>query len=284
MEQQQQQLERTMAATSNGTGAEFRMPDWRRLTDADMVIPCVVYFVFFQLMGALVRRTCWMHASGFRQYRLRNLTICLLHSVISGGWALCFMLTHTRVMFYDTMHWYQYWAAQLPMLSMSYFVCDTIDMAKHEFSRWTVELFVHHIVTVFVFGVATMARKFIPYAYWALLMEVNSIFLHLRSIILISGTATEQKGALRAVRAGNIVTFVVFRFAVQAWQIHWAYVNRAEMHYFFALIGVVGGVIFLIINTVLFARVLAADGFLGEYGRRHTAINRDADRNANKRE
>jgi hypothetical protein len=46
-------------------------------------------------------------------------------------------------------------------------------MARHELSRWTAELFMHHIVTVFVFGVAVMTRKFIPYAYWALLMEVN---------------------------------------------------------------------------------------------------------------
>lgn len=46
------------------------------------------------------------------------------------------------------------------------------------------------------------------------------------------------------------------------------------MHGFFFAIGFVGGIFFLAINGFLFARVLASDGLLGEYGRKHAAINR----------
>jgi hypothetical protein len=35
------------------------------------------------------------------------------------------------------------------------------------------------------------------------------------------------------------------------------------------------GAVFFIINVFLFIRILASDGYLGEYGRRHTAIGRD---------
>ncbi len=87
---------------------------------------------------------------------------------------------------------------------------------------------------------------------------------------------SKQRGRLfRLVRALNTITFIVFRFAVQTWQLVWAWQVRAEMHAIYAIFAIGGGVFFVAINLVLFVRVLASDGMLGEYGRRHAAINRD---------
>lgn len=56
-----------------------------------------------------------------RQYRLRNLTLCVIHSSISGSGSFAFFVTHQRAMFQDTIHWYSPFAAQLPILSMGSF-------------------------------------------------------------------------------------------------------------------------------------------------------------------
>jgi len=216
------------------------------------------------------------NATGFRKYRLHNLSICFIHSLVSGGWALGFMLLRPNVMFNDTMHWYRPWARHLPLISMSYFIHDTIDMLRFEISRWTLELLLHHVASLFVFAAAVCPRKFIPYAHWALLMEVNSVFLHLRTMTQLSGKSKRSPGFDKFIRVSNTVTFIVFRFFVQFWQLNWVIRRMDLMHYFFIGIGVIGGTFFLVINTILFVRILASDGYLGEYGRKHAAINRDA--------
>lgn len=161
------------------------------------------------------------------------------------------------------------------VLLSAYFVCDTIDMLQHEVSRWTIELLLHHVASLFVFGCSVLPCKFLPYAYGALLMEVNSIFLHIRSLMQITGMSKTDEKAFSVVCFVNITTFLIFRFAVQIWQISWAWIYRHNIHLFYVLVGTVGGSFFLVINIILFIRVLASDGLLGEFGRKHAAINRD---------
>lgn len=135
-----------------------------------------------------------MFVSSFRGYRLQNLTICLLHSLISGIWTTVFFLVYTKEMFDEVVHWYRPWAAQLPIISIgnvhltdfrssttnesrqcieAYFVHDAVDMLHHEWSRWTLELLVHHIATCFALLVGLLSGKFLLGDYWALLMEGN---------------------------------------------------------------------------------------------------------------
>lgn len=89
-------------------------------------------------------------------------------------------------MFNETLHWYQPSSLQIIFMSMGYFIHDTIDILKNERSRWSFELLLHHSACLIVFSCAVLPKKFILYAYWALLMEVNSIFLHLRTTLRLS--------------------------------------------------------------------------------------------------
>ncbi|VDM41226.1 unnamed protein product [Toxocara canis] len=256
-------------------GSEMHMPPIAAIFDSAFFIPFVAFFVLFHAIGYLVRTLAWRSYSGFRQYRLRNLTVCLIHSIISGGFALSFMLLRPEVMFEDTLYWYEPWSTLVPILSIAYFICDAIDMLKHEISKWTLELLLHHVVSIFVFSCAVLPRRFIPYAYWALLMEVNSVFLHLRSLMQITGNSMARKDVYRVVRLLNVITFVVFRFTVQVWQINWAWQNQHRFHIFYTLVGVLGGCFFFITNIILFMRVLASDGFLGEDGHGSVRIMQD---------
>lgn len=74
---------------------------------------------------------------------------------------------------YAVLHWYEEWADHLPLLSIGYFAYDTVDMLRHELSRWTLEYVLHHFACIFVLLCALLPRKFVLYAYWALLMEVS---------------------------------------------------------------------------------------------------------------
>jgi hypothetical protein len=44
---------------------------------------------------------------------------------------------------------------------------------------------------------------------------------------------------------------------------------------FYLIVSFGSGAVFFTINVFLFIRILASDGYLGEYGRKHTAIGRD---------
>ncbi|VDM07354.1 unnamed protein product [Wuchereria bancrofti] len=255
-------------------GAEFRLPPLEGIWEPAFRIPFISYFILFQIVGYFIRTYAWKSYSGFKQYRLRNLTLCVIHSSISGLWSFVFSVTHQQVMLEETIHWYSPWAVQLPILSMAYFICDTMDMLRHEISKWTIELLFHHAASVFAFASAVLPHKFIPYTYWALLMEINSIFLHLRSLMQITGYSVLRQSLFRIIQLTNIVTFVIFRFAVQIWQINWAWINHRRFHIFYTGIAFIGGACFLIINMILFIRVLASDGYLGEFGRQHVAIGR----------
>lgn len=91
----------------------------------------------------------------------------------------------------------------------------------------------------------------------------------------ITGRSTQRARLYRLVRIMNSSTFIVFRFAVQTFQLVWAWQLRAEMHFIYAIVAIGGSIFFIGINLVLFVRVLASDGLFGDYGRRHAAINRD---------
>ncbi|VDN33803.1 unnamed protein product [Gongylonema pulchrum] len=172
-------------------GAEYRLPPLDAIWDPAFKKPFVCYFLLLQIVGYFIRKYAWKSYVGFKsaflrdlwmerimtrsclRYRLCNLTVCVIHSSISGVGSFVFFVTHQRVMFEETIHWYSPLAAQLPIFSMAYFVCDAVDMLRHEISKWTVELLIHHAATMFAFGSAVLPHKFIPYAYWALLMEMN---------------------------------------------------------------------------------------------------------------
>lgn len=68
--------------------------------------------------------------------------------------------------------------------------------------------------------------------------------------------------------------FVIFRFGVQLWETHFVLIWRQHFHFFYFACGFFGGLLFLITNTLLFMRILAADNILCSVFKRHLAINR----------
>lgn len=96
----------------------------------------------------------------------------------------------------------------------------------------------------------------------------------------LSGTSLTHQKAYHRVCLLNIITyvfnynhkpeaysFIIFRFFVQAWLAYYIHIHWKKVHTFYSWSCLYGGIFFIIINGCLFIRILAADGYLGEYGR-----------------
>ncbi|KJH42218.1 hypothetical protein DICVIV_11802 [Dictyocaulus viviparus] len=155
------------------SSAEFLLPPFSEVFHTSFLVPFLIYFTCFRLASLYVKTFMWQQFTGIKEYRLKNLSICLLHAMITGIWSTVFFFVYTREMFENIIHWYQPWAAQLPIISVAYFVHDAFDMITYEWSRWTIELLFHHITSCFALLCGILPRKFLLANYWALLMEGN---------------------------------------------------------------------------------------------------------------
>ncbi|KAK5965179.1 TLC domain-containing protein [Trichostrongylus colubriformis] len=186
--------------------AHLEMPPYSHVFRPSFYVPLFAYFMCFRFASQIVKNFMWQNFTGFKAYRLQNLSICLLHSMISGIWTIAFFITHTKEMLGDLTHWYEPWASQLPLISIAYFIHDAFDMLNHEWSRWTLELLLHHIATCYAMLPPLLAHKFLLANYWALLMEGNSIFLHTRTIMQISGQSVLQPKLFKTVIYCNVAS------------------------------------------------------------------------------
>lgn len=58
-------------------------------------------------------------------------------------------------------------------------------MARNQRRRSTYELLLHHILVTLCFGVSMVTRYYQGYSLVALLIEINSVFLHIRQLLII---------------------------------------------------------------------------------------------------
>ncbi|CAD5221355.1 unnamed protein product [Bursaphelenchus okinawaensis] len=256
------------------------LPNFGRLLWPENGLPLVLSFLAFRFLSWCMSKWAWTGFQGFRQYRLCNLTVCVIHSTIVGGSVFYFALTHLQVMLNNPATYYEPSMKTVFQITVGYFIHDTIHMMNHEISKWTIELFLHHSATIILFLCPITSHQFAVFAYWALLMEVNSIFLHLRTIHQLSGRTTSHPGEFEVIKYTNVVTFIIFRFMVQTFQINFTYKYQDHFVYFYKFVGLYGSLLFLIINIFLFYRVLASDGFLGKkIQERAKKTNRDHQKN-----
>lgn len=109
------------------------------------------------------------------------------------------------------------------------------------------------------FGFAFLVRRFVGLAMVALLVEINSVFLHLRKILQMAGLA--NTASFRLASLVNLGTYLVFRILILAWMSRWLALNWEKVPAVPCAMGTVGMAIMLPINVVLFYRLLRSDLF-----------------------
>jgi len=90
------------------------------------------------------------------------------------------------------------------------------------------------------------------------MVEVNSVFLHTRQLFIITG---ESKSSLRYRTNSllNVATFLFFRILLLGWMTRWLTVNRDRIPLSIFTIGSVGLAVIVVMNIILFCRILSVD-------------------------
>ena len=138
----------------------------------------------------------------------------------------------------------------LTAFSTGYFLCDSHDLLTHHRRRSTYELLAHHALVLTCFAIAIISRQYLAYAGLALTVEVNSVFLHLRQLLIITGEPKWTR-LYRANAYLNVGTLVIFRIVTLGWMIRWLTMNRQDIPLSFFCIGTFGLTVIVSTSKIL---------------------------------
>jgi len=192
-----------------------------------------------------------------QQWKWRNVATSLVHSAITGLWA---PLTFYQApeMRDDLIRKFTYSSHTLVSFSIGYFLYDALDMFLYHRKRSTYELLVHHFMVVLCYSLAVTSGQFIAYGALSLIVEINSVFLHMRQLFIITH---EPKCSTRYKSNAllNVGTFLTCRILLLGWMTRWLTVHREEIPFIFFTSGSVGLAIIVVMNIILFVRILSVD-------------------------
>ncbi|OBS83591.1 hypothetical protein A6R68_22392 [Neotoma lepida] len=86
----------------------------------------------------------------------------------------------------DPIHGHPSWAVVLVAVSVGYFLADGVDMLWNQTLAQAWDLLCHHVVVVSCLSTAVLSGHYVGLAMVSLLLELNSICLHLRKLLLLS--------------------------------------------------------------------------------------------------
>lgn len=194
------------------------------------------------------------------EWRWRNLTVSWVHAVFCS-WGIWYCYTSYRQHIHtlgDLLDLRPYPAYILTAFSTGYFLYDFLEhIVKGEaLKQWEVTL--HHIAVLYIFGYNLIFHTAVAFSVLALMVEVNSVFLHGRKLLqMVQLPFTHW--LYRIVVALNLATFVFFRGAAMV--LIWAGLlfnrDRVTSVYFVALSLVM--IFMIILNPVLLWRLLKSD-------------------------
>ncbi|XP_076452226.1 TLC domain-containing protein 2-like [Babylonia areolata] len=194
-----------------------------------------------------------------QSWRWKNISVSFLHASISGPLAVvCFW--ETPLMAEDLISTFSWFSYALISMSVGYFVYDILDMIVCERTRQSWELVGHHIVIIMCFMVAVVKRMYVGYAVVGLVVELNSMFLHLRQLMQIC-SLSRSGSSYRLNSLINLATFIVFRISTLAWMTRWIVINKDALPLVLYSLGSVGLAVMTLMNIVLFYRLLRSDFF-----------------------
>lgn len=196
-------------------------------------------------------------SSSKREWKWRNITNSLIHSFITGGGA-CACFWWTPEMREDLVNPITIASHTLVSFSIGYFIYDLIDMAVNDRKSKTYELLLHHCMVILCFATAVTQGIYQGYALMALLVEVNSIFLHVRQIMILTDFS-KMSAPYRINNSLNMGTFVVFRILTLGWMSRWLIHHRYDTPPFVFYLCAVTLTVIMVMNTTLLHRLLKSD-------------------------
>ncbi|VDN50281.1 unnamed protein product [Dracunculus medinensis] len=209
-----------------------------------------------------------------KKWRISNEAVSLIHSCVSGVWASYACLAYPKLL-EDMVYYRNSFSLHLVFLSAGYLLHDLVDLLVNERSLRILELLFHHIIVLFAFAISLITNKFLGVVIYGLLMELNSIFLHSRSLLNLYGVP-KMSTSFRIIALLNVVSFMIFRIFISSYLLYWQLTTVFWMGWTYGVITFIIIASLGVTNLVLLYRVLAADGLLGKKRQRRVPIKTDA--------
>ncbi|XP_050984558.1 TLC domain-containing protein 2 [Labeo rohita] len=211
---------------------------------------------FFKLVSYGIGKLPIPETAQRNSWKWKNISTSFVHSLLTGVWSvLCFCI-HPQ-MAEDLIETYSVFSHALVSVSIGYFIYDFFDMVMNQKITHSWELLFHHVVVITCFGISVLTCRYVGFAVVALLVEINSIFLHLRQVLRMANLA--KSTFYRVNSMINLGTYVVFRINTLAWMTRWLVLNRDLIPLISYTIGSVGLAIMTVMNIVLFYRLMRSD-------------------------
>ncbi|XP_068572205.1 TLC domain-containing protein 2-like [Cebidichthys violaceus] len=221
----------------------------------------------FKLLNTVIRFLPTPELARKKSWKWRNISTSLAHSSLTGPWAvLCFYLRPH--MLEDLISSHSLLSHSLVAVSTGYFIHDFLDVALNQSCKRSWEVLLHHSAVLSCFSFSVTSHLFVGYSVVSLLVEINSFFLHIRQLLLMSGrrnvpgsdiTAPRPSVTYRVTSCLNLGTLLVFRVCTLAWMTRWLAAHSERMSRYVLMMGTVGLSLISIMNMVLFYRLLRAD-------------------------
>ncbi|XP_029467661.1 calfacilitin-like [Rhinatrema bivittatum] len=172
------------------------------------------FLAFRALSRILSRLPLPQHVArdGTRAWRWRNLSVSMVHSLLTGTWALLCVFQSPEILT-DIADGYSSSAHLLICLTSGYFILDTADIILSRQSKASWEFLLHHILVAPPFLYAAFTHHYLAGGVISLFVEVNSVFLHTR-LLLKLGNAQDSI-LYRINKCINLLTFICFRLGAQ---------------------------------------------------------------------
>ncbi|VDM02225.1 unnamed protein product [Schistocephalus solidus] len=155
----------------------------------------------------------------------------------------------------------------LVCVSTGYFIYDALDVCwNHRFFK-EIEVMLHHFAVVSAFAHNVLTTKCIGYSVIALLVEVNTIFLHLRKLMQLNKVPFTSV-VYKIVCAANLITFAIFRGTSLGWITWGMYFEPEKITTMYFYILCMSMFIMNIINPIFFWMLLRRD-FLRPFTAKH---------------
>ncbi|XP_069471506.1 TLC domain-containing protein 2 [Ambystoma mexicanum] len=214
-------------------------------------------FTSFHLLNRAVERLIPAPQSAQRnRWKWRNIWTSFVHSLLTGSWSLLAFYLHPK-MAEDLISTHSPFSHSLVAVSIGYFLHDFADMILNQKFHQSWELLFHHTVVVTCFGISLLLHRYVGFSLVALIVEINSIFLHLRQILRMANLMLSTVYRLNSII--NLGTYVIFRINTLAWMTRWLVLNRDNIPLLTYTVGSVGLAIMTVMNIVLFYRLLRSD-------------------------
>lgn len=193
----------------------------------------------------------------YRIKRWKNITVSFIHAIITSIGGLYVLTKHTELV-EDMVETHVPSVYIVNCFVFTYFFYDTVDNLLNNRTRKTYEMMIHHAVVLTCYFIQFIVKRYLGCITVILLLEVNSVFLHFRHILL-HYNVNKKSFIYRANAFLNVLTLITFRICVILWMLKWVYYNHHLLQAYILYISTTGLVIFLVMNTILLYRVILSD-------------------------